>query len=209
MAYTKLDEFSSMHLDVLREIGNIGSGHAATALGSLLNTFVDIEVPVVSLISYSKIAEYLGGKNTRALGMAVSLEGDIRGCILEVVHHNFAEKLINTFYKKEIKDLTNIDDMDISVVREMSNITTAAYANSIAEMTQLYINITPPDSYFDTVSNLTTIPAEKLSRSYDEPVLYINQKLHIANEEIKSGIILVLDSESIQILFKKLGMPYL
>lgn len=209
MAYKKMDEFSSMHLDVLREIGNIGSGNAATALASLLNTVVDIEVPVISLISYDKVADYLGGKQTRALGMTVGLEGDIHGCMLEVVQLDFAKQLINTFYPKEITDLSQIDDMDISVVREMSNITTAAYVNSIAAMTQLFINIEPPDSYCDTVSNLVAIPAEKLARSYDEPVLYIDEKLHIGENEMNSGLILVLDSESIQILFKKLGMPYL
>ena len=141
--------------------------------------------------------------------MTVGLEGDIHGCMLEVVHLNFAKKLINTFYPKDITDLTMIDDMDISVVREMSNITTAAYVNSIAAMTQLFINIQPPDSYCDNVSTLVSIPAEKLSRSYDEPVLYIDEKLHIGDTEMNSGLILVLDSKSIQILFKKLGMPYL
>lgn len=209
MAYTNLEQFSSMHLDVLREIGNIGSGNAATALASLLNTVVDIEVPVISLISYAKVADYLGGKHTKALGMTVDLEGDIRGCMLQVVHLDFAAKLINTFYPKEIVDLSKIDEMDVSVVREMSNITTAAYVNSISTMTQLFINITPPDSYCDTVSNLVTIPAEKLSRSYDEPVLYIDEKLHIGDSEMNSGLILVLDSRSIQVLFQKLDMPYL
>lgn len=208
MAFKRLDEFSSMHLDVLREIGNIGSGNAATALASLLNTVVDIEVPVITLVSYDQIAEYLGGKNTKALGMTVGLEGDIRGCMLEVVHLSFVQKLINTFYPKEVHDLSAIDEMDLSVVREMSNITTAAYVNSIATMTQLYINIQPPDSYCDTVSNLVAIPAEKLSRSFDEPVLYIDEKLHVGDTEINSGLILVLDSQSIQVLFKKLGMPY-
>ncbi len=209
MAYKNLEEFSSMHLDVLREIGNIGSGNAATALASLLNTTVDIEVPVISLISYDKVAEYLGGKRTKALGMTVALDGDIHGCMLEVVHLEFARKLINTFYAKEIADLSDIDDMDISVVREMSNITTAAYVNSMAAMTQLFINIQPPDSYCDIVSSLVAIPAEKLSRSYNEPVLYIDEKLHIGDTEMNSGLILVLDSQSIQILFKKLGMPYM
>lgn len=98
--------------------------------------------------------------------------------------------------------------MDTSVIREMSNITTATYVNSIAAMTQMFINIKPPDSYCDNVSNLVAIPAEKLSRSYDEPVLYIDEKLHIGENEMNSGLILVLDSMSIQILFKKLGMPY-
>lgn len=208
MAFTKIDQLSSMHLDVLREIGNIGSGNAATALASLLNTVVDIEVPVISLISYDKIADYLGGGNTKAIGMTVGLEGDVCGCMLEVVHLGFARKLINTFYPKEITDLAKIDDMDLSVLREMSNITTAAYVNSIAAMTQLYINIEPPENYCDYVSSLVAIPAEKLSRSYEEPVLYIDEKLHIGDTEINSGLILVLDSVSIQVLFKKLGMPY-
>ena len=194
MAYKNLDEFSSMHLDVLREIGNIGSGHAATALASLLNTVVDIEVPVISLISYDKVADCLGGKKTKALGMTVALEGDIRGCMLEVVQLDFARKLINTFYTKDITELSEIDDMDISVVREMSNITTAAYVNSMAAMTQLFINIQPPESYCDNISSLIAIPAEKLSRSFDEPVLYIDEKLHIGDTEINSGLILVLDS---------------
>jgi len=208
MAFTNIEEFSQMHLDVLREIGNIGSGNAATALASLLNTVVDIEVPVISLISYEKVADYLGGRDTKALGMTVGLTGDIHGCMLEVVHFDFALKLINTFYTKNITKLEEIDEMDLSVVREMSNITTAAYVNSIAAMTQLFINIDPPDSYMDNVNNLVAIPAEKLSRSYDEPVLYIDEKLHIGENEMNSGLILVLDSESIQILFKKLGMPY-
>lgn len=209
MAYQYMEQFSSMHLDVLREIGNIGSGNAATALASLLNTVVDIEVPVISLISYEKVADYLGGKNTKALGMTVELEGDISGCMLQVIHLDFARKLINTFYTKEITDLSQIDDMDISVVREMSNITTAAYVNSMAVMTQLFINIRPPESYCDNVSNLVAIPAEKLSRSFDDQVLYIDEKLHVGDTEINSGLILVLDSNSIQVLFQKLGMPSL
>ena len=208
MAFKKIDEFSSMHLDVLREIGNIGSENAATALASLLNTVVDIEVPVISLISYDKIADYLGGGDTKAIGMTVGLEGDIRGCMLEVVHLSFARKLINTFYPKEVNDLATIDEMDLSVIREMSNITTAAYVNSIAAMTQLFINIEPPENYCDIVSSLVAIPAEKLSRSYEEPVLYIDEKLHIGDTEMNSGLILVLDSTSIQILFQKLGMSY-
>ena len=45
MSMLNLKELDSMHLSVLAEIGNIGSGNAATALAGLLNTPVDIEVP--------------------------------------------------------------------------------------------------------------------------------------------------------------------
>ncbi len=33
----RLDQLTQIHLDVLKEIGNIGAGNAATALSELLN----------------------------------------------------------------------------------------------------------------------------------------------------------------------------
>lgn len=42
MSMLNLKELDSMHLSVLAEIGNIGSGNAATALAGLLNTPADI-----------------------------------------------------------------------------------------------------------------------------------------------------------------------
>lgn len=32
-----INKFSSIHLDILKEVGNIGAGHAATALSKLLD----------------------------------------------------------------------------------------------------------------------------------------------------------------------------
>ena len=41
---TFYDKITSLHLDVLKEIGNIGAAHAATALSDLLNTKIDMRV---------------------------------------------------------------------------------------------------------------------------------------------------------------------
>ena len=63
MGFNNLNELDAMHLDVLREIGNIGSGNAATSLASMLNTTVEIEVPTSRLINYDNVSQYLGGKD--------------------------------------------------------------------------------------------------------------------------------------------------
>ena len=57
MGFENLNELNAMHLDVLREIGNIGSGNAATSLASMLNTTVDIEVPTISLVNYDHVSQ--------------------------------------------------------------------------------------------------------------------------------------------------------
>ena len=51
-------KFKSLHLDVLREIGNIGAGNAATALSILLDKKIEMKVPAVRLISFDEMLEW-------------------------------------------------------------------------------------------------------------------------------------------------------
>ena len=96
MAIADISNLDDMQLDVLTEIGNVGSGNAATALATLLNTFVDIEIPSIHLIDFDDVSQFLGGPDNYALGLTVTLNGDIEGMMLQVIQKEFAAKLINT-----------------------------------------------------------------------------------------------------------------
>ena len=207
MGFTNLNELGAMHLDVLREIGNIGSGNAATSLSSMLNTTVDIEVPTISLINYENVSQYLGGKDREVIGLALGLEADIDGVMLHVVQPQFASRIINAFYPKEINSLSDINEMDLSAVKETSNITTAAYVNSLAALTNMFINITPPVDYLDTVENVLKLASNRFD-SIGNQVIYIDENLYIGGTEIKSSMILILQIDSLKKLFDKLGISY-
>lgn len=206
MGYNNLNELDAMHLDVLREIGNIGSGNAATSLASMLNTTVKIEVPTISLINYENVSQYLGGKDKEVIGLALGLEADLDGVMLHVVQPMFASRIINAFYPKEIQTVADISDMDLSAVMETSNITTAAYVNSLATMTNLFINITPPTEYIDTVENVLKRASDRFD-VIGSQVIYIDESLYIGDTEIKSSMILILQIDSLNKLFEKLGLP--
>ena len=207
MGFNNLNELDAMHLDVLREIGNIGSGNAATSLSSMLNTTVEIEVPTISLINYENVSQYLGGKDNEVIGLALGLEADIEGVMLLVVQPRFASRIVNTFYPKEIETLEDINEMDLSAVKETSNITTAAYVNSMASMTNTFINITPPIEYLDTVENVLKHASNRFD-AIGNQVIYIDENLYIGNTQIKSSMILILQIDSLKLLFDKLGIPY-
>lgn len=207
MAIQSLNDLNAMHLDVLTEIGNIGSGNAATALATLVNTVVDIEVPTIRLIDFSEVSEYVGDRDTTAVGMGVMLEGDVQGMMLQIMQLNFVQKLVNTFYPKDLKSIDDIVEMDMSVLKEASNITTAAYVNSLASMTGLFINISPPTDYTDTIDNILKIPASNFS-SIGKQALFIDEKLTVGGTEVKSSMILVLEMDSLKTLFDKLSITY-
>ena len=207
MAFNNLNELDAMHLDVLREIGNIGSGNAATSLSSMLNTTVEIEVPTISLINYENVSQYLGGKDREVIGLALGLEADIEGVMLHVVQPKFAARIVNAFYPKEIQGLNDINDMDLSAVKETSNITTAAYVNSLAAMTNTFINITPPLEYLDTVENVLKHASDRFD-AIGNQVIYIDENLFLGDTQVNSSMILILQMNSLKKLFDKLGIPY-
>ena len=55
------NELSGLELDTLREIGSIGTGNAATALSSLLQCEVRIEMPEVRILGYNEAIDWIGG----------------------------------------------------------------------------------------------------------------------------------------------------
>lgn len=66
-------------MDVLKEVGNIGAGNAATALSRLLNKPIDMAVPEVQLLPFEQIAESIGGSEQLVIAVFLRVEGDAPG----------------------------------------------------------------------------------------------------------------------------------
>lgn len=201
-AYENLND---LQLDVMREIGNIGAGNACTALSVLLGTMIDMSVPNIHLLSYDSTTELLGGEDTDVLGICVDVTDDLEGMMIHVVHKNFAERIINTFYEKHLDTLIGLDEMDSSVLNEMANITSGAYANSMATLTGMLVNIGTPKQIPGKIGEIMSIPTKQFV-SPGEQMVVIDEEFTIGNEHISSNMILALESDSLVKLFSKLGV---
>lgn len=207
MVIDNLSRLTSLHLDVLREVGNIGSGHAATALATMLNTIVDIEIPRVTLVDIDDVYEFFGEKDDVALGLTLDITDDMDGMILHVIQKEFVNTLTNAFFSRKLDSLYDIEELDYSLIHEVGNITSGAYVNALADMVRMLINIGPPAHHLDTLENILKIPRTKVPKLH-EKVFYIDQKLRIASAEVKSSMILILDSNSLLKLFDRLHIAY-
>lgn len=201
-AYEDLNE---VQIDVMREIGNIGAGNACTALSVLLGTPIDMSVPNVHLLGFGSTSEYLGGNENTVLGIRINVSDDLDGMMFHIVQKNFAERIINTFYERRLDNLESMDEMDTSVLSEMANITSGAYANSIATLTNMVVNIGAPIQTCNTVGEILKLPLESFSKPGDR-ILVIDEQFTIDDEQITSNMILILESESLMKLLDKLGV---
>lgn len=199
------DNLNEMQLDVMKEVGNIGAGNACTALSVLLGTPVDMSIPSVRVLDFESTCEYLGGNADRILGIRIDVSGDLEGIMFHVVKKAFAERIINTFYEKKLDDFETMDEMDNSVLNEMGNITSGAYANSIATLTGLFVNIGAPMQTFSTVAEVLKIPYSSLAKP-GEKILVIDEEYIIGDEKLTSNVLFVLEPNSLKTLFERLGV---
>ena len=54
MSILKYEDIDSFGLDVLKEIGSIGTGNAATALSKVLSKKIEMTLPQVKILDFNK-----------------------------------------------------------------------------------------------------------------------------------------------------------
>lgn len=205
MAIHNVEQLQDMHLDVLKEIGNIGSGNAASSLAELIQCNTDITVPSVKTLDFSEAVNFLGGPENIAIGMLVGIKGDITGMMLYILQHSFASKLTSTLFGTEIEDLTNMNEMETSFISEVGNIMAASYVNALSQLTGMTIDISVPNMTVDMVGAILSVPAVEFAQVGNK-VLFIDDGFVIGDGEIKSNMILVPEMQSLETLFTRLGV---
>lgn len=147
MALNSFDEFSDMHKSVLQEISNMGAGNAATALAQMISSPTDISTPQVKINPAPLAGRVADMLSRTAEAYLIKLREDIQGSVLFVFPYPFIERLAGTFFPgASVQGADSVDEMISSVVRETVNISAAAYANSLALMSGMTVDITVPES---------------------------------------------------------------
>ncbi len=202
-----LDDLNDIQLDVLREIGNIGSGNAASALSTMLDRPVDISVPKVMVLDYNTVTESLGGPEELLVGLLLSLSGDVTGMIMFLLHKDFAHMMINTLTGMDLENVGDLDEFSSSAIREVGNIMAASYVNAIASLTGLNINISPPDLCVDMVGAILSVPAIYFANIGDKIIFIQDEFDKKANDnKTSSHILMIPEMDSLAKIMTNLGL---
>lgn len=205
MSITNIESLNSMQMDVLKEIGNIGSGNAATSLSTMLGSPIDLAVPTVKTLDYNETVDLLGGPENIVIGLLIRLSGDINGMMMYLLQAPFANAVVGGLYGKQLSDLSAMDEMDRSAICEIGNIMAGSYVNAISALTGLNINISVPDFCVDMAGAIMSVPVVEFAQIGDK-VLFIDDHFTIQNDEIRSNMILIPELDSLETLFRGLGI---
>lgn len=199
------NELNEMHIDILKEIGNIGAGNAATSLSQMLSKRIDMNVPEVSILNYDDAIESIGGAENVVVGILVSFDGDIEGVILFLLKKEFVHLILNSLMGTELSKFEDISEMELSALSEIGNIMVSSYVNSIATLTNMRIDISVPGLNIDMAGALLDAVAVEFAEVADK-VIFIKEKYFYGEETVYSNMLLLPSMSSLNILLKGFGI---
>lgn len=211
MQMSSENEITEMHLDVLKEIGNIGAAHAATSLSQLLGQKIDMRVPNVQLVTFDEMFDLAGGSEKIVAGIFLRIEGDVTGTMFFVLTIESATQFIRKLTMDPAFTFTDMEDlgMGASALQELGNILSGSYLSALSDFTSLNIYPTVPSLSIDMVGAIVSFGLIEVSQYSDEVIVIETEILQEGEQGMTSlagHFFLLPDPPSYRTIFNSLGV---
>lgn len=135
---------TSLQLDILQELINIGVGRAAGMLNQMVNTHIQLQVPVLRVLTPGQLADmYATRPNSVFSAVQLSFTGEFAGISALIFPPESASKLVHVVLGKE--SMPEGDSMRTATLQEVGNIVLNGVMGSIANILREPLRYSPPD----------------------------------------------------------------
>jgi chemotaxis protein CheC len=130
-------------MDALREVANVGCGHAASALSRLVGgRRVAIEVPRALLVDVDDLSQIVGGADRQVVAATLGIQGQLAGRMMMVLAEGDAHRLCEMLLAAPSQGMLREEEW--SAFSEAANIVVSACLTAIGQLTGLTLVPSPP-----------------------------------------------------------------
>ena len=204
-----LSSFNYLQLDAIREVGNIGTGNAATALSKLLGRMIDMDVPKAELVSIYELAEHYGDPTELIAAVFVRSLGDFGCSLIFIQKEEDARMMVDLLLRQQFGDAVPPDlpqEISDSALTEVGNIILSSFLNAINLLIGTEHQISVPGVVHDMLSSILDVVASIFGQM-GEMALVVNTELHVEGTDGATGsgnIIMLPDPDALELLLRKL-----
>jgi chemotaxis protein CheC len=196
-------KLNDLQKDALKEVGNIGAGHAATALSQLLNTKINLSEPRIDVIKFRDLASRVGREDRMVAALHMYIRGEAPGQIVVLFDREQALDFVATFLKRVIGDIQVFDSINDSTLKEIGNIIAGSYLSAINNLTgQNVLPSVPTLSYGTVQAAFRTL----MSILPDQDVFLIESAFLDKEKEVSGQFILIPETGSLGPLLAVFGV---
>jgi chemotaxis protein CheC len=192
-------ELSELQLDALRELSNIGSGQAGTALASMLSRSIDISVPTAAALPLAEAVDVIGDPGELRHAVVLPIVGDIEAMVVLLFPDADAAKLCAIYGI----DPASADGR--SMLGEIGNILGTSYINVLAQMAILDLEPTPPQVVYDLLGAI--VQSVLLAGAHgDDTALVLDSSLTVEGEACSLSFLLLAGHDGVHRILESIGL---
>lgn len=190
----------ALQLDALREVSNMGAGHAATALSQMTGQKIMISVPHLTISKLEDVPNQIEAREEPVAAVLMKMLGDLTGLTLLVFSQQTALKVAGLMMHKPA---TTLGEIEQSALKEAGNILSAAYLNALSEFMGMILMPSPPTLVIDmsdAVLNETYLEVAQQS----EYVFCVESEFELmeSNERLRGFFLLMPDVGSLNAILR-------
>ena len=199
-------ELNLMQQSAVREMANIGLGHATTALAQVTGKSFNMEIPNVETVAFENVPLMLGNPMDTAVGIIMPIGGDVDGFTAFVFPWDSAVELWKALLGTSPEDPSQVDELAQSAMLEIGNIVSSSFLNAISDLADTKIHATPPGVSIDFVASIAASVVNEAEMA-ETVALALETRLYGLDDCDITGFFLCIPSaEGLQTLFEKLGI---
>jgi len=194
-------ELSEVHLDALREICNIGMGHAATAFNQMINKPVLLSIPEISIVPLAEVPDMIGGTDQLVAGIYLRVWGDIQGNILLVFPRESTRALCSLLTGGAPENELVLSEIHASALREIGNILVSSYLSALERLLGKTLIPSVPSVAFDMAGAIVDYILIQLGEEVDH-TLVVKAEFSGGGRGIKGHFYLLPDPPSLRLILE-------
>jgi len=189
-------------LEIIKEFANIGAGSAATALGTMLDVDLMNDVTSCNIMPLSQVPEWLGGAEKIVAGTYTQLCGSLKSGILVVLPSESAIMLLKHLTKEQV-DLSNLNELQRSCLKEVGNICLCWYLIAVSKMVDIDMIPAPPDATVDLLGAVLDMPLAALGTKVDT-VLAVHTCFKALDKEFEGYFLMLPEDQTLKVILDRM-----
>jgi len=199
------DHLSDMQIDALREVGNIGAGHAATALSQLLGIAVVIDVPAIRLLPVDEVPGVFGGPENLVGAVYSRVLGDLNGGLLFIAPRKDLLTLADLLRGREPGTSKSFGADEEGLVMHAATVLQAAYVAAVSRFAELSVLPSPAQFAFDMIGAILEAVTTSIGIQVQTAVL-ITARFQIEGVAVDAALFYLPDPDGLDVLLGRLGV---
>lgn len=196
-------KLNDRQLDALKEIGTIGSGHAALALSQLIAQKVNMAVVKVEIVPSDGFNQVVGGPQTLGATIYIQMLGELRGGVILFFKRQDSLRLIDTLLRREKGKTAMLSEMGISAIKEAGNILAGSYLSAMSSVVPFKLALSTPKFAFDLIGAVMEGVFEEIMQPEKSCLSLVTEFIE-SNMQIHGYFVLLPKKEALEKILRDL-----